>query len=214
MFYLAGFSLIKVRSKAMQEACKESASCMLMVSGLEKSLLQEVITRTESSHSHACIANYIFPNGFVISGNTDRVAMIEEKVRKLGAKAKHVKVSGAFHSRLMASAVPKFRAVLDKMELKYPSFPVYSNLTGLPYGNVEDIKTGLALQVTNPVLWQDTICHMMNKYMMDIPGSGSWTGDEDVGKVRFMELGYGRQLKGILKRINRTAYRNCDTVTV
>lgn len=213
-FHLAGFSLIKARSQAMQDACRKSTSCMMMVSGLEEIFLQDVISSTETYCSHACIASYIFPGGFVIAGNTDRVVAIEAEVKKLGATTKRVKVSGAFHSCLMSSAVPKLRAVLEEVELKHPSFPVYSNVTGLPYSSVEDIRTGLTMQITHPVLWLDTMTHMIKTYIMDGPGKDGQIRGTAVSGMSFMELGPGKQLKGMLRRINKTAHSNCDNLMV
>ena len=212
-FHLAGFSLIKTRAGAMQDACMEQAGGMLSVSGLEEAVLQEVIKNTETPHSHASIANYIFPRGYVVTGTTERIVRIETKVKKLGAITKRLKVSGAFHSCLMASAVPRIQAALEKIELRYPLFPVYSNITGHPYTSVDGIKEGLARQVTYPVQWRQTVCHMMKKHMPDSLGEVA-PPSSHIGRTKFLEIGPGKQLTVILRRISETAFRSCDNVTV
>ena len=134
----------------MQQACLETPSTMLTVVGLDHDTLQAIINSSDME-GEACIANHLFPRGYVISGSVDRVEMIRKKAEELGATMKEVKVSGAFHSRLMSSAVEKLDAVLQEIDLSLPSIPVYSNVTGLPYSSVAEIKTGLAQQVTSPV---------------------------------------------------------------
>ena len=189
----------------MQEACKITPSSMLTVIGLEEEALKTTIDSVKSSNNEVSVANYIFPRGFVVSGNMESVKQVGREAEKLGATLKEVKVSGAFHSTLMKPAVPKLEAVLADMDVALPAFPVYSNATGLPYDNVEEIRTGLAMQVTSPVLWDATIRHMISSHFKD--------GDKDGTKL-FLEVGPGKQLKSMMKRIDRRAYRSCDNITV
>ncbi len=187
----------------MQEACIAAApSSMLTIIGLTKEDLEEIITstRTPLYSEEATIANHIFPRGYVVSGKRDRVERIGREAIKRDAVLKEVKVSGAFHSKLMASVVMKLEGALEEMQISEPSFPVYSNVTGLPYCSVSEIRRGLTLQVTSPVLWDDTIRHILHVNRDRV--------------MKFIEVGPGKQLKGMLKRIDKAAFRNCNTVTV
>ena len=158
-----------------------------------------------------CVGNFLFPGGVVISGEVGLVKEVGRRAEVEGASVKPVRVSGAFHSQLMAPAVPKLRASLETVHLRMPAFPVYSNVTGLPYGSVEEIRTGLALQVTQPVLWDRTMLHMVGEHV-DVEEEGQVK--RRTSGVRLLEVGPGKQLKGILKRISRTAYRQCDNLSV
>jgi [acyl-carrier-protein] S-malonyltransferase len=97
-------------------------------------------------------------------------------------------VAGAYHSRLMASAQPKVRAMLEALPLRPPAVPVISNVTALPHGGPEDIRQGLAAQVISPVRWEDSIRYLLEQDFR-----------------RFIELGPGTALSGFVKRIDDTA---------
>lgn len=205
LFCIAGLQVVHVRAAAMQEACTQNPSSMLTVTALEENALKAIIDSVKSCHpeTEVCIGNYLFPQGFVVSGNLQQLREVGEKVKDLGAVVKRVKVSGAFHSQLMKPAVPKLEEVLQNVDIGFPAFPVYSNITGLPYKSAADIRTGLVLQVTSPVLWDASMSHMINNHFK-----------EDCKDLKFLEIGPGKQLKGMLKRIDRNAYRKCDSFTV
>lgn len=208
---------MKVRSSAMQEACLKTPGAMATVIGLENKSLQSIITSVlEDTHPsgaerEVCMGNFLFPGGVVISGEEELVKEVGRRAEEQGASVKPVPVSGAFHSKLMAPAVPKLREILDSVHIKMPNFPVYSNVTGLPYGSMDEIRTGLALQVTHPVLWGSSMLHMIGEHVEVVE-------KEEVNRkitgVKLLEVGPGRQLKGMLKRISRTGYRHCDNMSV
>lgn len=192
----------------MQQACLQTHSCMLTIIGLTEDGLTTIINsvKTPQPRSELSVSNYLFPTGFVVSGHTDLVKSVGMEAEKSGAVVKEVRVSGAFHSNLMSSAVADLEAVLRTVKIEVPILPVYSNVTGLPYTSVDEIRTGMALQVTKPVLWEGTMSHMIKNYFRN--------NHKDKSEMRFVEIGPGKQLKGILKRIDRTVYRKCDSVTV
>lgn len=182
----------------MQRACSQTPSSMLTVTGLKEEAITAILDAVKHSHPDCelCIGNHLFPVGFVVSGNAEQVKEVGRQAEMSGAVVKQVRVSGAFHSKLMEPAVAELEAVLKAVDIQEPVVPVYSNVTGLPYKSVNEIRSGLALQVTRPVLWSAIISHVV---MTD---------------VKFLEIGPGNQLRGILKRIDRTAYRMSDSLTV
>ena len=197
MFFSLGLQLIDTRATAMQEACQQREGTMLTVLGLEEVTLQQMCCDAQNTTSgEVCIANYIFPKGYVISGDTRTVEEVGMQAQKSGATTKKISVSGAFHSPLMQPAVEKIRSVLDTLQINTPRIPVYSNVTGKPYTSVDEIRECLAQQVTRPVLWDSVIQNMASDYF----------------KARFCEVGPGKQLKAILRRINREAYKQCLSI--
>ena len=159
-----------------------------------------------------CVGNYLFPSGMVVSGDLKLVEEVKRHAENAGASSvKPVRVSGAFHSKLMAPAVHKLKAILETIHFEMPLFPVYSNVTGLPYGNVEEIRTGLALQVTHPVLWDRTMVHMIGEHV-EVVKEGEVKRMNS--GVKLIEMGPGKQLRGILKRISRSTYRQSEGQTV
>ena len=197
IYYISypGLELVKLRAESMQIACDEQNSGMITIIGLDESfiikLCQDV---TENTEHLASIANYIFPKAFVISASKAGLELVREKAVKLGAlSVKNVPVSGGFHSSFMSSAVPKLQKALEKIDVKQPSIPVYCNVTGQPYTNPEEIKKYLAEQVVKPVYWEQCVRHMIATQ----------------GETEFIEVGPGKQLKSMLKRINRVSYDKC-----
>jgi [acyl-carrier-protein] S-malonyltransferase len=135
------------------------------------------------------MANLNCPGQVVISGETEKIAAACEQAKAKGAKrAMMLPVAGAYHSRLMAGAQPKVRAMLETVTLQPPSIPVISNVTALPHGEPNDIREALTAQVVSPVRWEDSIRHLLAQ-----------------GFGRFIELGPGTALSGFVKRIDKTA---------
>lgn len=194
----------------MHDACTEQPSGMLTVVGLEeqtvKCLCLECKDRLPRGAEEICIANYLFPKGYVVSGTREALKLMRELVsglKDVRCTVKEVRVSGAFHSRLLNSAVAKLRKGLEKAEISAPRIPVYSNVTGLPYLGVEEIRQRLAEQVVKPVLWEATIRNMIER------GREEGREEDDEGEVKFVEVGPGRQLRSMLKRIDSDAFKKC-----
>lgn len=196
--------MVRVRAEAMQRACSRTPSSMLSVVGLKEAAVTAILHSVKESYpdSELCIGNYLFPLGFVVSGSNEPVKEAGRRAGVSGAVVKQIRVSGAFHSKLMQPAVAELEAVLEEIDFRDPVVPVYSNVTGLPYESVGEIRTALALQVTSPVLWHATISHMVTNQF------------RTTGEPKFLEIGPGKQLRAIMKRIDSTAYRTSTSFTV
>jgi len=179
-----GLKIARRRGQFMQEACELTKGSMAAVLALDAVILREVCRATDVD-----MANLNCPGQIVISGETDKIASACEQAKAKGAKrAVMLPVAGAYHSRLMASAQPKVKSMLDAADLQVPTLPVISNVTALPHGGPDDIRQGLAAQVVSPVRWEDSIRYLLAQ-----------------GFTRFIELGPGTALSGFVKRIDKTA---------
>jgi [acyl-carrier-protein] S-malonyltransferase len=179
-----GLKTARQRGRFMQEACELTHGAMAAVLGLEPDILREVCAASDVD-----MANLNCPGQIVISGETEKIATACELAKAKGAKrVLMLPVAGAYHSRLMASAQPKVRTMLDALALQPPAVPVISNVSALPHGGPDDIRQGLTAQVISPVRWEDSIRYLLAQ-----------------GFRRFIELGPGTALSGFVKRIDKTA---------
>jgi [acyl-carrier-protein] S-malonyltransferase len=178
-----GLKSARQRGRFMQEACERTRGAMAAVLGLDVAVLRDVCAAADVE-----IANLNCPGQIVISGETEKIAAACELAKAKGAKrAVLLPVAGAYHSRLMAGAQPKVKAMLDALTLSQPAIPVISNVTALPHGGPEDIRQALTAQVVSPVRWEDSIRYLLAQ-----------------GFTRFIELGPGTALSGFVKRIDKT----------
>jgi [acyl-carrier-protein] S-malonyltransferase len=181
--FAEGLKSARQRGRFMQEACEQTRGTMAAVLGLEPDALREICAAADVE-----MANLNCPGQIVISGETAKIAAACELAKAKGAKrAVQLPVAGAYHSRLMAGAQPKVKAMLDALALKAPSVPVISNVTAQPHGGPADIRQALTAQVVSPVRWEDSIRYLLAQ---------SFT--------RFIELGPGTALSGFVKRIDKT----------
>ena len=200
MFFFAGLHVVNARAKAMQLACKEYPGGMLSVIGMQEDALQQLCSGAErEGHGTICIANYIFPKGFVLAGTLSSLQFVRGKLESNHDVAlKEVAVSGAFHSPLMGPAVQLLRDALAKVKVAMPRIPVYSNVTGRQYKSLDEIERNLCRQVTHPVLWNLSI----GKMLVEHPDA------------RFVEVGPGRQLRAMLRRISPMAFKYSSSFDV
>lgn len=176
--------VLKVRGKAMQEACEERAGGMVSVMGLAMAELEKICAATGVQ-----MANINSPEQIVLSGAKDKILEAEKLAQAAGAKKTVVlPVAGAFHSPLMASAAGKLEQVLAGMTLQAPVVPVVSNVTGRPHGSPSEIKALMVRQVTSSVQWV---------------GSIEWF--KQAGVTEYIECGPGKVLSGLIKRIDKDA---------
>jgi [acyl-carrier-protein] S-malonyltransferase len=134
-------------------------------------------------------ANYNCPGQLVISGSVQAVESACEKLKAAGAKrALILPVGGAFHSPLMEPARQDLEKAIMETEIKPPVCPVYQNFTALPSRDVETIRKNLALQLTGPVRWTQSVQNMVAD-----------------GATHFTELGPGKVLQGLVQKIFREA---------
>ncbi|MEA3451599.1 MAG: ACP S-malonyltransferase [Bacteroidota bacterium] len=181
-----GLVLVSKRAMAMQKACDLAPSTMAAILGLD----DELVTKTcaEINKDEVLVAaNFNCPGQVVISGSEKGIDIAIEKFKELGAKrALKLQVSGAFHSPFMMPAQDELKAAISNTDFKAPICPVYQNATAKPSTNPDEIKQNLINQLTSPVLWTQSTIKML----------------ED-GAVYFVELGPGKVLQGLTKKINR-----------
>jgi len=176
--------LARERGRLMHEAGQLQSGSMAAIIGLDESILAEVCQKTDT-----VMANINCPGQIVISGAADNIARAIEMATAAGAKrAIELQVSGAFHSPLMKPAVDGLIKYIDETELKDPSIPVIANMTGEPLSTAAVVKTELRNQLTNPVQWQRTVEYMYGQ-----------------GVTTFIEIGPGKVLTGLVRRINSEA---------
>jgi len=178
--------IVKVRAEAMQKACELNSGTMAAIIGMEFEPL-EIICSEVSKNGVVNIANLNSPGQLVISGDVDSVHKAMDIAKEQGAKiVKELNVSGAFHSPLMASAVTDLSAELEDISISTPSFPVYTNVSASPLTEPEEIKNSLLMQITSPVQWYPLVQNMVSD-----------------GATEFVEIGPGKILQGLMKRINK-----------
>jgi [acyl-carrier-protein] S-malonyltransferase len=169
---------------------------MVSILGLDnekiEALCQEVCDQGEILQ----IANYLCPANTAVSGHNAACERVAEAAVKAGAmKAIPLAVAGAFHTPIMQPAVDRLASALEGVQLRSPRIPVVSNVDAQPHDDPETIRRLLVEQVMSPVRWEDSM---------------RWLLDE--GFDAFHEIGPGRVLRGLLRRIDRKAA--CENVTV
>lgn len=176
-----GLRMVQARGRFMQEACDATNGGMASIINMADADLAEVCRMADVD-----IANLNCPGQTVISGEKDKIAKAVALAKERGAKrAIPLQVAGAYHSRLMISGQQKVAAELAKLPLQQPRVPVVANVTARPGNSVEEIKDLLTRQVTSSVRWTESM---------------QWLIAE--GFTRFIELGPGSVLTGLMKRIN------------
>ena len=178
-----GLNLVKIRSEEMQKACLKQKSTMAAILQMDEKIINEVCTKIEGI---VVPANYNCPGQIVISGEQKSVELACEKLKKLGARrAVILPVGGAFHSPLMEPAKEKLKKFIEKTNFNEPICPVYQNVTAKAIVNSESIKANLIKQLISPVKWEQSINKMIND-----------------GANEFIEVGPGKVLQGLIKKIN------------
>ena len=182
-----GLELVKVRAENMEKAGHIYNGTMAAIVGLEEKEVQ-LICSSYKGKGLVVVANYNSPKQIVVSGTSDAVIEIIEKAKNKGARlAIELKVSGAFHSPLMNPAREALVEILDSISFKDPQYPLFNNVNGKPIFNGEEIKISLLQQLEKPVLWTKSIIEMKN-----------------FGVESFLEVGPGKVLQGLNKRIDRS----------
>lgn len=183
-----GIALVQRRGAAMQEASDAVPSGMVSVLGLER-VQVEALCEKARGDGILEIANHLCPGNIVLSGTNDACERVAEMAEREGAmKAVPLAVAGAFHTSIMQPAVERLAAALQDVPLRKPRIPVVSNVDALPHDDPAEIRDCLIRQVCSPVLWEDTMRSML-----------------DQGFDDFYEIGPGRVLRGLLRRIDRKA---------
>lgn len=182
--------VVRHRGIYMQEACDANPGTMCSILGLEDEQVEESCARArEEVGEGVWPANYNCPGQLVISGREKAVEEAARLCAELGARRTiRLNVAGAFHTELMRSAAEKLAPVLDETEFHEPSHPVVANVTGCPVKGPDEIRRRLIEQVHSPVRWRSCM---------------EWFLGQDV--ERFYEVGPGSVLRGLLRRIDRSA---------
>ena len=183
-FYEA-VKLVRVRGQAMQKAGLENPGTMAAVIGIEPSIVT-VCCNEASSDGIVQPANFNSPGQIVISGSVEGVKKAMELCKAKGARlVKELVVSGAFHSPLMEPAKKILKDALENTPVYDARVPVYANVTAKAVIEKDQIKDLLYRQLDSPVRWEETIQNMIND-----------------GIEEFYEIGPGKVLQGLVKRIN------------
>lgn len=182
-----GLKLVYQRAMAMQEACELKPSTMAAVLGLDDAKVEEICAQITSGI--VVPANYNCPGQLVISGDIEAINEACEKLKAVGAKrALVLQVGGAFHSPLMKPAEEKLAFAIENTHFSQPTCPVYQNVSAKAETDPQTIKTNLLKQLTAPVKWTQCVQSMVTD-----------------GAVKFIELGPGKVLQGLVKKIAPTS---------
>ena len=178
--------VVAERGAAMQAASDATPSGMVSILGLERDQTEQ-LCRECSQGEVLQIANLLCPGNIVVSGAKGACERIAAAALTAGAmKTIPLAVAGAFHTSIMQPAVARLTVALKDVQMKQPRIPVVSNVDGRPHEDPEEIRRLLVQQVVSPVVWEDSL---------------RWLLAEGVNKV--YEVGPGRVLRGLLKRIDR-----------
>jgi len=179
-----GLKLVSQRALAMQKACEMKPGTMAAVLGLEDAVVEKICASTEGI---VVAANYNCPGQLVISGDVDAINRACEALKEVGARrALVLPVGGAFHSPLMEPAREELAAAIENTTFGKPNCPIYQNVTANAVIDETVIKANLISQLTSPVRWTQSVQQM--------------TAD---GATHFTEVGPGKVLQGLVRKINR-----------
>lgn len=187
MDFETGLRLVQERGRAMQAAADAAPSGMVSVLGLDRDKVESLVDEARGDDVLQ-IANLLCPGNTVVSGGRDACARLTESATKAGAmKVIPLAVAGAFHTPLMEAAYERLAAAVVNAEIHSPRIPVISNVDAQSHNDPTEIRQLLVRQLVSPVLWEDSMRRLMTEH----------------GIERCFEVGPGRVLTGLLKRIDR-----------
>jgi [acyl-carrier-protein] S-malonyltransferase len=188
MTFDEGLKVVQARGRAMQAAAEAIPSVMISILGLDLADIEALVIECRGEETLE-IANYLCPGNTVISGTLAAIERVEQLAQqKGGIRTIRLTVAGAFHTNLMKPADQKLAKALANMTLNKPRIPVWSNVDAKPHTDPEEICTLLVKQVLSPVRWEESLRGILAD-----------------GVERFYEVGPGRVLAGLLKRVHRKA---------
>ena len=189
----SGLKLVHQRALAMQDACDKAPGAMAAVLGLEDHVIEEVCAKISGI---VVAANYNCPGQLVISGEKEAIALACEAMKEAGAKrALLLPVGGAFHSPLMEPAKTKLATAIENTNIQNAICPVYQNVVAIGITDAATINTNLIAQLTAPVRWTQSVQQLLND-----------------GASSFTEVGPGKVLQGLVKKIDRSAETSSGTI--
>lgn len=190
-----GLTLVQRRGSAMQEASDATPSGMVSILGLERVEVESLCEKARGEETLK-IANLLCPGNIVISGSLAACERAAEMARSLGAmKAMPLAVAGAFHTEIMRPADQRCAEALTDVPMHKPRIPVISNVDALSHDDPEEIRRILVRQILQPVRWEDSMRGLLQQ-----------------GFDQFYEVGPGRVLRGLLRRIDRKVSCQCVEV--
>lgn len=190
-----GVWLVQKRGEAMQDASDATPGGMVSILGMERSQVESLCEQARGEETLQ-IANLLCPGNIVISGSLRACERAAELATRMGAmKAVPLAVAGAFHTPIMRPADERLAAALEKVRLRKPRIPVISNVDARPHDDPEEIRQLLIRQVIEPVRWEDSMRYLIGE-----------------GFDSFYEVGPGRVLRGLLRRIERSV--TCQNIEV
>jgi len=185
MSFADGLQVVRERGRAMQAAAEKSPSGMISALLLDPVQVDAVVAECKPA-GRLWIANYLCPGNTVLSGESSAIDATEKAIEAKGGKPVRLAVAGAFHTDLMKPADERLAAALSAIEIKPPRIPVWSNVDARPHTNPGEIRGLLVRQVLSPVRWEETVRNLLAEQV-----------------ERFYEIGPGKVLSGLLKRIHR-----------
>ena len=180
-----GLRVVQQRGRAMQAASEKTAGGMMSVLGLERYQIETICDKAAEA-GLIQIANLLCPGNIAVSGKAEALTTAERLVNEKGGRIVRLAVAGAFHTDLMKPADEQLAAALAEVPMRKPRVPVWSNVDAQPHTEPEEIRQLLVRQVLSPVLWEQTVRNLMAD-----------------GFDKFYEIGPGRVLAGLLKRVQR-----------
>ena len=195
--FTTGLKLVKSRSENMANAGMKKSGTMAALVGLDDETVMN-LCKSYEGNGVVVPANFNSPGQVVISGNINAVEWVIKSSKDAGARmAVELNVSGAFHSPLMSPARENLAEMINSLEISDTVYPVFTNVDAKPVTKAIDIKSSLIRQLENPVLWAKSILEMKNK-----------------GINHFIEVGPGKVLQGLNKRIDRSIIsQGVDSIT-
>lgn len=180
-----GLRIVQRRGEAMQAAADATPSGMVAIIGWERAQVEEVVAAARPE-GFVAVANLLCPGNIVVSGDAAGCTAVQRLATDKGARCMPLAVAGAFHTPIMKPADAKLVAALAEIEIRPPRIPVWSNVDAQPHSAPAEIRDLLVQQVLQPVLWEETMRGLLAS-----------------GIEEFHEIGPGRVLAGLLKRVNR-----------
>lgn len=187
-----GLALVRRRGELMRDAGEREPGAMAAILALDVAQVERIcFEASETTGRPVQVANDNCPGQVVISGDQQALEVAVDLARQAGArKVVTLPISIAAHSTLMESAAADFAAAVDATPISRPEMPVIGNVTGRPVTTVDDIRWELKAQLTSPVRWSGSMNYLL-----------------DQGVSRFVEVGPGEVLLGLMKRIDRKTER-------
>lgn len=181
-----GLRIVQARGRAMQAAAVAAPSGMVSLLGSDAGGVEALVAEARPVGGTLEVANLLCPGNTVVSGSADAIDSVVRLAESLGMKAIRLAVAGAFHTNLMKPADDRLAEALSAATLSTPRIPVWSNVDARPHTDPTELRGLLVRQVVSPVLWETTVRGLLA-----------------AGVPRFYEIGPGRVLAGLMKRVDR-----------